>query len=150
MYLCFWYEAYDGKNFWHLIKKILNTLYIFYEIMYKKKKNNKLTLIEYACVFFNVLSKIFIFIYVKKTKCAFVSNVRKKIYLKSYVTWFAFEYFVKQIILLKLNLNTRKHGLGHIVFLWFISFMQHVQFFNEKRKGGISKVIFFPQASVLF
>lgn len=42
----------------------------------KKKKNNKLTLIEYTCVFFNVLSKIFIFIYVKKTKCAFVSNVR--------------------------------------------------------------------------
>lgn len=32
----------------------------------KKKKNNKLTLIEYTCVFFNVLSKIFIFIYVKK------------------------------------------------------------------------------------
>lgn len=38
MYRCFWYEAYDGKNFWHLIKKILNTQYIFYEIMYKKKK----------------------------------------------------------------------------------------------------------------
>lgn len=56
--------------------------------MYKKKKNNKLTLIEYTCVFFNVLSKIFIFIYVKKalTKCAFVSNVRKFFYLKSYVT----------------------------------------------------------------
>lgn len=56
--------------------------------MYKKKKNNKLTLIEYRCVFFNVLSKIFIFIYVKKalTKCAFVSNVRKIFYLKSYVT----------------------------------------------------------------
>lgn len=57
--------------------------------MYKKKKNkNKLTLIEYTCVFFNVLSKIFIFIYVKKTltKCAFVSNIRKKNYLKSYVT----------------------------------------------------------------
>lgn len=52
----------------------------------KRKKTTKLTLIEYACVFFNVLSKIFIFIYVKKTKCAFVSNVRKKIYLKSYVT----------------------------------------------------------------
>lgn len=32
----------------------------------KKKKQNKLTLIEYTCVFFNVLSKIFIFIYVKK------------------------------------------------------------------------------------
>lgn len=46
--------------------------------MYKKKKKTKLTLIEYTCVFFNVLSKIFIFIYVKKalTKCAFVSNVR--------------------------------------------------------------------------
>lgn len=85
----------------------------------KRKKNNKLTLIEYTCVFFNVLSKIFIFIYVKKalTKCAFVSNVRKIFYLKSYVTLFAFEYFMKQIILLKLNLNTRKHGLGHIVFL---------------------------------
>lgn len=100
----------------------------------KRKKNNKLTLIEYTCVFFNVLSKIFIFIYVKKalTKCAFVSNVRKIFYLKSYVTWFAFEYFMKQIILLKLNLNTRKHGLGHIVFLWFISFMQHVQ-----KEGGV-------------
>lgn len=57
--------------------------------MYKKKKTNKkLTLIEYTCVFFNVLSKIFIFIYVKKalTKCAFVSNVRRKNYQKSYVT----------------------------------------------------------------
>lgn len=54
----------------------------------KRKKNNKLTLIEYTCVFFNVLSKIFIFIYVKTalTKCAFVSNVRKFFYLKSYVT----------------------------------------------------------------
>lgn len=54
----------------------------------KRKKNNKLTLIEYTCVFFNVLSKIFILIYVKKalTKCAFVSNVRKFFYLKSYVT----------------------------------------------------------------
>lgn len=41
----------------------------------------------YMCIF-NVLSKIFIFIYVKKalTKCAFVSNVRKFFYLKSYVT----------------------------------------------------------------
>lgn len=55
----------------------------------KRKKNNKLTLIEYTCVFFNVLSKIFIFIYVKKalTKCAFVSNVVSNVfYLKSYVT----------------------------------------------------------------
>lgn len=120
--------------------------------MYKKKKNNKLTLIEYTCVFFNVLSKIFIFIYVKKalTKCAFVSNVRKIIYLKSYVTWFAFEYFVKQIILLKLNLNTRKHGLGHIVFLWFISFMQHVQFFNEKRKGVFPRSYSFHKLAYYF
>lgn len=53
--------------------------------MYKKKKNNKLILIEYVCVFFNVLFKIFIFIYVKKIKCVFVLNVRKKIYLKLYV-----------------------------------------------------------------
>lgn len=51
----------------------------------KRKKNNKLILIEYVCVFFNVLFKIFIFIYVKKIKCVFVLNVRKKIYLKLYV-----------------------------------------------------------------
>lgn len=51
----------------------------------KRKKNNKLILIEYICVFFNVLFKIFIFIYVKKIKCVFVLNVRKKIYLKLYV-----------------------------------------------------------------
>lgn len=53
----------------------------------KRKKNNKLILIEYICVFFNVLFKIFIFIYVKKVliKCVFVLNVRKIFYLKLYV-----------------------------------------------------------------
>lgn len=55
----------------------------------KRKKQKQINIDRiYMCIFFNVLSKIFIFIYVQKalTKCAFVSNVRKFFYLKSYVT----------------------------------------------------------------
>lgn len=40
-----------------------NVIYLN-EIMYKKKKTQKINID--TCVFFNVLSKIFIFIYVKK------------------------------------------------------------------------------------
>lgn len=118
----------------------------------KRKKNNKLTLIEYTCVFFNVLSKIFIFIYVKKalTKCAFVLNVRKFFYLKSYVTWFAFEYFVKQIILLKPNLNTRKHGLGHIVFYDSYHSCNTCNFSMKKGRGVFPRSYSFHKLAYYF